>query len=73
MLCVHVIRYKEGDKLWYKIYKLRHTIYKLYRSYLQASSKFLDIWLEHQGNKRVAQGMMNGWAKDRVVIDNGSV
>ena len=24
------------------------------QEYLQASSKFLDIWLEHQGNKRVA-------------------
>ena len=35
--------------------------------------KVSDFWLEHQGDKRVAQGMMNGWARDRVVIDTGSV
>ena len=35
--------------------------------------KISDICLEHQGNKRVAMGMVNGWTRDRVVIDNGSV
>ena len=72
---------------WYTIiYKLRCKIYKLYRSYLQAEVQDLQAiqelftsfikmrdWLEHQGNKRVAMGMVNGWARDRVVIDNGSV
>ena len=31
--------------------------------------KVSDFWLEHQGNKRVAKGVVNGW----VVINNGSV
>ena len=72
MLCVHVIGYKRGYKLWYKIYKLRHTIYKLYRIFT-SFIKISYLWLEHQGNKRVAQGVGNGWMRDRVVIDNGSV
>ena len=38
-----------------------------------SSIKVADIGLEHQGNKRVAMGMVNGWTRDRVVIDNGSV
>ena len=57
---------------WYTIIYKLYKIYKLYRSYLQACIKMQD-WLEHQGNKRVLQWMVNGWARDRVVIDNGSV
>ena len=33
MLCVHVIEYKRGYKLWYKIYKLYRNIYKLHQSF----------------------------------------
>ena len=50
-----------------------YKIYKRYRNYLQASSNISDSRLEHQGNKRVAQWMVNGWTRDRVVMDNGSV
>ena len=45
------------------------AVQELFTSFIKVS----DIWLEHQGNKRVAMGMVNGWTRDRVVIDNGSV
>ena len=43
---------------WYKvIYKLRYKIYKLYRSYLQASSKFWIVgW-----NTKGTSGWCRGW------------
>ena len=40
ILCVHVTGYKRGYKLWYKIYKWRHTIYKLYRSIYKLHQSF---------------------------------
>ena len=45
------------------------AVQALFTSFIKVS----DSWLEHQGNKRVAMGMVNGWVRDRVVIDNGSV
>ena len=77
---------KMGSKVW--IYKIWYKIYKFWiHDYLQVEAqdsqaiqelltsfiKISDSWLEHQGNKRVAQGVVNGWMRDRVVIDNGSV
>ena len=39
---------------WYTIIYKLYKIYKLYRSYFTSFVKVSDIWLEHQGNKRVA-------------------
>ena len=84
-LSINNDNYKMGNKIWiYKIwYKLYEVWYDLlghdYLQDLQAIQElftsFIKVqdWLEHQGNKKVLYWMGNGWMRDKIVIDNGSV
>ena len=56
MLCVHVIGYKRGYKLWYKIYKQNHMVQAV-QEYLQAPSKF---WI-FGWNTKGRSGWRRGW------------